>query len=240
MARNDKVIDGKTLAQRRDERDTVRAYDNKKLMASVARAIKEAKNKEEHQETKLQERRSKRSDRDDLNAPLWKIWGYLKPDLSLLFSKRWREFEWESLAMLAICGLRLIEFRMQTDVIRVLDGTLNSRNVAIFRAGLIKGTCVQFGGAVLSIIYGFIQSRLTWKWRYKLTNMMHNEYFKNMNYYYVGAGGGKDGLKMDDPDTRVVHDLEQTVRTTTPESRGQGPSGQVPRWSRRASALVLT
>ena len=34
---------------------------------------------------------------------------------------------------------------------------------------------------------------------------------KNMNYYYVGAGGGKDGLKMDDPDTRMVHDLEQTV-----------------------------
>eukprot|EP01052_Picozoa_sp_SAG31_P021289 SAG31_NODE_1639_length_7669_cov_13.434082_2_plen_189_part_00 len=149
---NDKVIGGKTLQQRRDERDTVRRYDPKKLKVSVARAIKEAKNKEEYQETKLQERRQKRADLNDLNAPLWKIWSYLKPDFRVLFSKDWKKFgmrrvralfrntaselcrlhyhraEWEALGMLAICFVRLIEFRMQTDVIRILDGTLNSRN----------------------------------------------------------------------------------------------------------------
>ena len=34
-------------------------------------------------------------------------------------------------------------------------------------------------------MYSYLQARLTWKWRKKLTDMLHTEYFAGINYYLV-------------------------------------------------------
>ena len=39
----------------------------------------------------------------------------------------------------------------------------------------------------------YLQARLTWKWRYKLTNHVHDAYFQNKAYYFIGEGGGVKG-----------------------------------------------
>ena len=39
---------------------------------------------------------------------------------------------------------------------------------------------MQFGGAGLRLMYSFLQSRLTWKWRKKLTKVLHDKYFQVM------------------------------------------------------------
>ena len=43
----------------------------------------------------------------------------------------------------------------------------------------------------MNAVYGFFQSRLTWKWRGKLTRLMHAQYFAGINYYLIGPGGGR-------------------------------------------------
>ena len=50
---------------------------------------------------------------------------------------------------------------------------------------------VWIAGAWLRIIYSYLQARLTWKWRTKLTNILHREYFGGINYYLIGEGGGR-------------------------------------------------
>ena len=35
----------------------------------------------------------------------------------------------------------------------------------------------------------YLQARLTWKWRYKLTDHVHSLYFRNKAYYFIGEGG---------------------------------------------------
>lgn len=89
---------------------------------------------------------------DDLNAPLWKMWALLKPS--------WRSFlqgEGEAAGMLAICVLRFFEFRMQTGIVRALNATLSSRSLAAFKAGLLHSTAVAVGGALLRIVYSYLQ-----------------------------------------------------------------------------------
>jgi hypothetical protein len=36
-----------------------------------------------------------------------------------------------------------------------------------------------------------------------------------MNYYFMGAGGGRGSDKMEDPDTRITQDLAQTINGFT-------------------------
>ena len=94
---------------------------------------------------------------------------------------------------------------------RALDRTLSSRSVTDFKAGMIKGTLVACGGSVLRILYSYLQARLTWKWRKKLTRLFHNKYFQGFNYYWLGAGGGRGMDKIEDPDSRITQDLNATI-----------------------------
>lgn len=113
--------------------------------------------------------------------------------------------------MLAICLCRAYELRVSTEVVRALDATLASRNLVHFKAGLLKAVLVSVGGSWLRIVYGYLQARLTWKWRRKLTNLCHDKYFDGMNYYSIGEGGAVGGNKMSDGDTRIHTDLAQAV-----------------------------
>ena len=116
----DAVIHGRTLAERRAERDRVESYPPEKLAQNVARAKKEARLKEQREEREEDARRAKRQ--EDMNAPLWKVWGLLRPTLASAFKD-----EFEMTLMLAICIVRYVELRLQTQVTRTLFGTLNSR-----------------------------------------------------------------------------------------------------------------
>eukprot|EP01049_Picozoa_sp_SAG25_P007724 SAG25_NODE_648_length_6205_cov_2.314609_3_plen_107_part_00 len=66
--------------------------------------------------------------------------------------------------------------------------------------------------AALRILYSYLQARLTWKWRMKLTDHVHRAYFKNKAYYFVGEGGGVKGSKMLDADHRICQDLKVTAQ----------------------------
>ena len=59
------------------------------------------------------------------------------------------------------------------------------------QVGLVRIATLNFGGAVLRIFYSYLQARLTWKWRGKLTRLMHAQYFAGINYYLIGPGGGR-------------------------------------------------
>ena len=59
------------------------------------------------------------------------------------------------------------------------------------QVGLVRIATLNFGGAVLRIFYSYLQARLSWKWRGKLTRLMHAQYFAGINYYLIGPGGGR-------------------------------------------------
>jgi ABC-type uncharacterized transport system fused permease/ATPase subunit len=206
----DLTINGRTLRERRAHRDQLSEYPQEKLRANMARAVREARRKEEKLEADEQARLKARSAREDLNAPLWKVWAMLKPTLRSACSD-----EYESTLMLAICAVRIVELMLQTHVTDVLFRTLGSRDIRMFRRGIVQSTAVSIGAATLDIVYNWMQQRLNWKWRQKLTKVLHEKYFANMNYYFVGAGGGRGSLKMEDPDTRITQDLSQTVNGFT-------------------------
>ena len=66
--------------------------------------------------------------------------------------------------MLGICLARAYEVSLTTRAVRILDATLNSRNVAAFKTGLVRIVFINLGGAILRIAYSYLQARLTWKW----------------------------------------------------------------------------
>ena len=115
---------------------------------------------------------------EDVNAPLRKMWALLRPSLRTIFAG-----ESEILAMFALCLARGIELRLNTSVVRALDTTLANRNVADFRAGLARGAALWIGGTWVRILYSYLQARLTWKWRRKLTDLLHKQYFAGMCFY---------------------------------------------------------
>lgn len=141
-----------------------------------------------------------------MNVPLWKVWALLRPTWSTV-----RKGETEVLAMLGVCLARALEVRLTTDCVRVLDSTLTSRSIITFRAGLLRYGLVAFVGSWLRIGYGYLQARLTWKWRKKLTDKLHAEYFHGINYYLIGEGGARGADRMHDADTRITEDLRQTI-----------------------------
>ena len=40
---------------------------------------------------------------------------------------------------------------------------------------------MAFAGAWLRIVYGFVHSRMSWKWRKKMTDLVHKNYFTGIN-----------------------------------------------------------
>jgi hypothetical protein len=70
----------------------------------------------------------------------------------------------EAVSMLGICLARAYEVSLTTRAVGILDATLNSRNVAAFKTGLVRIVFINLGGAILRIAYSYLQARLTWKW----------------------------------------------------------------------------
>ena len=140
---------------------------------------------------------------EDVNAPLRKMWALLCPSWRTVFAG-----EAEILAMFALCLARGVELRLNTSVVRALDTTLANRNVAQFRSGLARGAVLWIGGTWVRILYGYLQARLTWKWRRKLTDLLHEQYFAGMCYYLIGEGGGRGKDRMSDADTRITNDCK--------------------------------
>jgi ABC-type uncharacterized transport system fused permease/ATPase subunit len=149
---------------------------------------------------------------EDVNAPIKKLWRLLCPSWKQVLGD-----EKEILAMFALCLCRGVELRLNTAVVRALDSTLANRNVADFRHGLLRGAVLWVGGSWVRIAYSYLQARLTWKWRRKLTELLHQEYFSGMCYYLIGEGGGRGQDKMSDADTRITNDgracVDQIART---------------------------
>jgi ABC-type uncharacterized transport system fused permease/ATPase subunit len=145
-------------------------------------------------------------DDGSVNVPLWKVWALLRPTRSSILKG-----EVEVLGMVGICLCRAWELTVTTETVRTLDSTLASRNMATFKAGLLRYAIIAFAGSWLRIIYGYLQARLTWKWRKKLTDRLQTEYFAGLNYYLIGEGGGRGKDKMSDADTRITEDLRQTI-----------------------------
>ena len=141
-----------------------------------------------------------------VNAPLWRMWKLLRPSWATMFRS-----EAEIVGMVAICLCRAVELRLKTGVARRLAVTLVSRERGDFRIALGRMALVNLGGSWLRILYGYLQARLTWKWRRKLTLMCHDAYFSGLNYYMIGEGGSRGQDKMSDGDTRIHTDLAQAV-----------------------------
>ena len=110
---------------------------------------------------------------------------------------------------------------------------LNSRDIAVFKRGLVQTVGCAIAGAAFRLTYSYLQARLTWKWRNKLTRVCHEKYFRDMNYYFIGEGvrpqrtfrlagvklpdlgrrwqGGTGGDKMEDADNRIAEDVKLTA-----------------------------
>ena len=138
--------------------------------------------------------------------PLRKVWAILRPTWGGMLRG-----ELEAVGMLLVAALRMVELNLQTDLVRQLERTLSTRHLADFKLALAKGAAVQLGGAALRLAYSFLQSRLTWKWRKKLTKHLHDLYFDGMNFYWVGAGAGNSASRLHDPDSRITTDVSATV-----------------------------
>ena len=169
----------------------------------------DAEREDAEQAEREEAERERRSDAE-LNKPLLQI-------TSLFWTWFTRRSETkagrlEACGMLAICLARAVELVLQTEAVRILDGTLNSRNLAQFKVGLLRITLVSLGGSLLQLLYSYLQARLTWKWRKKLTDHVHDAYFQNKAYYFIGEGGGVKGSKMLDADHRIVEDLKVTAQ----------------------------
>ena len=135
----------------------------------IGRAVSDRRHREyEQAEDAAAQKRAASS----LNAPLWKVWHLLRPSWRAAFTT-----EAEAMGMFAVTLIRGYELKLQTEVVRALDGTLSSRSVPDFKAALLRGMLISVGGGVLRLVYGYLQARLSWKWRYKLTNLFHDKYF---------------------------------------------------------------
>ena len=68
-------------------------------------------------------------------------------------------------------------------------------------------------GTLLFLAFRYFQARLGWLWRQKLTKYTHEKYFRDKNYYFIGAGGAGGGQqKMDDADNRIVEDIKKLTQ----------------------------
>ena len=85
---------------------------------------------------------------------MWEMWRILRPTWKTAFSK-----ESEVLVMVVVALGRALEVRLLTQVIRVLDGTLTSRNAALFRAGLLRLLAVSSAGITLTLVNEYLRAR---------------------------------------------------------------------------------
>ena len=139
------------------------------------------------------------------NQIIWAAWRLLRPS--------WRDVltgkELEAVGMLALALTKRWEINFMYDTVGALESTFTSRDPALFWGSLVRVVAISFYGSAVDMVYSFLESRLTWKWKRKLTMLLHEKYFDDKAYYLIGPGGGPDGLE--DPDARITNDVHTTV-----------------------------
>ena len=138
------------------------------------------------------------------------IWSLIKP-------KKWfakgKEGEGSHLMLtiLVLAGLRTVQISISTHVVQVLDELMNSRDVAGFKQYMTYSVVISLFGACIRQVWNFTSAHLVVLWRQRLTDRLHEEYFKGQAYYFLGDGGGTDGKKVSDPDQRISEDVKKTA-----------------------------
>eukprot|EP01052_Picozoa_sp_SAG31_P016799 SAG31_NODE_1126_length_9767_cov_5.580058_8_plen_131_part_00 len=117
--------------------------------------------------------------------------------------------------MVLACVSRWKEMSIATSIAYHMETVMASRDTAAFLRLLPRAFLWQcFMPATNRLTFGFFKARMTWKWRYKMTQLLHAKYFSKMNYYFIGEGGGTGGDKMSDADHRMVDDVKIAVQVT--------------------------
>lgn len=151
----------------------------------------------------------------DGKSPFVSIVRLLRPKF-LSWREGWRSRfggEAEFLCMVVACTSRWYEMSIATSLAYRMETVMASRNTQQFLALLPRcflWQCVM--PATNRLCFRYFQARLTWKWRYRMTNTLHGLYFSNMNYYFIGDGGGTGADKMVDADHRMVDDVKLAVQ----------------------------
>jgi ABC-type uncharacterized transport system fused permease/ATPase subunit len=140
-------------------------------------------------------------------SPLWAMWQILRPSARDVLSGK--ELEVGAAVLVALC--RAWEIRLKTNVVKVLDATLTSRDMRQFRISLLRITLITMFGSALSLTYQYIQARISWKWRRKLLGLLHDKYFDGMRYYQISEGGAYGADRMADADARLTDSMNATV-----------------------------
>ena len=106
-------------------------------------------------------KRMKAEDRN-VNKPIWQIVGLFR---RWFFEKaETKAGRIEALGMVVICLCRSAELTLQTRAVSWLDGTLQTRNIADFKVGLMKIVVLNLGGSFLRILYSYLQvPSLLWR-----------------------------------------------------------------------------
>lgn len=127
------------------------------------------------------------------------IWGLIKP-------KKWfaKGKDGEGSGLMAtiffLAGLRTVQISFSTSVVQVLDELMNSRDVAGFKQYMLYSIITSLCGTTVRQVWNYTSAHLVVLWRQRLTDRLHEEYFKGQAYYFLGDGGGTDGNKVKDPD----------------------------------------
>eukprot|EP01048_Picozoa_sp_COSAG05_P027353 COSAG05_NODE_7941_length_753_cov_6.923547_1_plen_104_part_10 len=96
-------------------------------------------------------------------------------------------------AVAIVCGAALSVTAEELDLagVEVKDRAAFSGLPQVANLRTITLSKMTFSDAGWESLMIGIKERLNHKWRVKLTDLLHEKYFKNMNYYYIGAGGGR-------------------------------------------------
>ena len=138
------------------------------------------------------------------------IWGLIKP-------KKWfaKGKDGEGSGLMAtiffLAGLRTVQISFSTSVVQVLDELMNSRDVAGFKQYMGYSIVISLFGTSVRQVWNYTSAHLVVLWRQRLTDRLHEEYFKGQAYYFLGDGGGTDGNKVKDPDQRISEDVKKTA-----------------------------
>lgn len=139
------------------------------------------------------------------NAVIWAAWELLRPSWAELLAGK----ELEALWMLLLALTKRVEINLMINTVGALESTFTSRDAGLFRSSLLRVIAINACGSAVDMVYSHLESRLTWKWKRKLTRLLHEKYFDDKAFYLIGPGGGPDGLA--DPDARITNDVEATV-----------------------------
>ena len=128
------------------------------------------------------------------------IWSLIKP-------QRWfakgpdGEGSKLMLTIFILTGFLAVEVGSMTHIMRILDTLMNSRDIQSFKTYtcMMYSVAVSLFGTGINQVWDYTSAHLVVLWRQRLTNRLHDEYFRPQSYYFLGDGGGTDNKKIPGP-----------------------------------------